>query len=147
LLGLAGVLKTGRGLTAPISIDGTWKVEADMSRASAQPCGKQLAFLAESSLVISQSGKNFVLMSGNMSNIAGNGVIDEKNLSASVVPADSSVSGCASGQYLTLTATVDPRTEPRTLTGHVSISNCSACTPLEFRAVRLSRARSGGGAH
>ena len=26
---LRGVLKSGRSLTAPISVDGTWKVEAD----------------------------------------------------------------------------------------------------------------------
>jgi hypothetical protein len=41
LLGLAGVLRSGRNITAPISIDGTWKIETQSS--STQACAKSIA--------------------------------------------------------------------------------------------------------
>ena len=43
VLGLVGVLKTGRGVAAPISLDGTWTLQADSSRLASLPCGKSLA--------------------------------------------------------------------------------------------------------
>ncbi len=58
ILGLVGILKTGRGKSAPISVDGTWTFQADPSRLAALPCGKSLA---TSDLAISQSGESFTL--------------------------------------------------------------------------------------
>src|SRR2546430_13404224 len=60
ILGLVGVLKTGRTLGAPFSVDGTWKLQADAVRLQALPCGKSLAS-PDIAMSVSQSGANFTL--------------------------------------------------------------------------------------
>lgn len=143
LLGLAGVLRTGRSLTAPISVDGTWKIEADPGRIATQPCPQSASVF--SSFVISQSGTTFVLTLNNGAKTVASGVIDGRTLKASVVPAQESASksGCGD-QPLTLTATVDPATEPRSMNGAVSVTGCASCAPVGFHAVRQPRAAAGG---
>jgi hypothetical protein len=145
LLGLAGVLRSGRSLTAPISVDGVWKIEADTRRLAAPSCDKSQSF---SSVVISQSGKSLVLTFNNASKTVSSGVLEGKSLKASVVPEwdSSSKSGCGDDEPFTLTATVDPNTEPRSMTGLLSVNACTSCVPVEFHAVRQPRA-AGGGAH
>jgi hypothetical protein len=144
LIGLAGVLKTGRGLTAPISVDGVWKIDADASRFAAQPCAKTASSLVNASFVISQSGKSLVLTFNNASKTVTSGAIEGKTLTASIVPArDSGDTGCGD-QPLALTATVDPKTEPKSLTGMLSVNGCASCTPLEFHALRQPRGPTGG---
>jgi hypothetical protein len=146
LLGLAGVLRSGRSLTAPVSVDGVWKLEADAGRLSVPSCDKSVS--AFSSLVISQSGKSFVLTFNNPSKTVSSGVLEGKNLRALVEPVrdPSGKSGCGDDPPLTLTATVDPNTEPRSMTGLLSVNGCSSCVPAKFHAVRQPRA-AGGGAH
>jgi hypothetical protein len=144
LIGLAGVLKTGRGLIAPISVDGMWKIEADTSRFATQPCAKTASSLVNTSLVISQSGKSLVLTFNNASKTVTSGVIEGKSLAASVVPVRlSGDTGCGD-QPLALTATVDPKAEPRSLTGVLSVNGCASCTPVEFHALRQPRGPAGG---
>jgi hypothetical protein len=151
LLGLAGVLRSGRSLTAPISVDGVWKIEADAGRLATLACDKSLSF-SSSSVVISQSGKSLVLTFNNASKTVSSGVLEGKNLKASVVLErdPSSKSGCGDDQALTLTLTltarVDPKSEPRSMTGLLSVNACTSCVPVEFHAVRQPRA-AGGGAH
>ncbi len=145
LLGLAGVLRTGRTLTAPISVDGVWKIEADASRLSGGSCAKTLASLSNSSVGISQSGKNLVLAFNNPSKTVASGALDGKTLKASIVPVRDSSSDCAD-RSLALTATVDPKSDPRSLTGVLIVSACSSCTPVEFHATRQPKS-SAGGAH
>ena len=144
LLGLAGVLRTGRTLTAPISIDGTWKIEADPGRIATQPCAQSASVF--SSFVISQSGTTFVLTLNNAAKTVASGVLDGKSLKASVVPAQESAgkSGCSGDQPLTLTATVDPATEPKSMNGLVSVTGCASCVPVGFHAVRQPRVAAGG---
>jgi len=128
--GLAGILRYGRNLTAPISVDGTWTLRADPAQLSALPCGKSLA--ASQAFTISQSGKIFTLtLPGNSKGILGQ--IEGSNLSAQL-PSSMSGSGC--GGDLMLIATVDHKTEPRSLAGTLSVNGCSSCTPVEFHAVR-----------
>ncbi len=148
LLGLAGVLRSGRNLTAPIAVDGVWKIEADASRLAAQPCAKIVSALSNTSVVISQSGKNLVLTFNNPSKTAASGTLEGKTLKATVVPVrdSSSKAVCGDDQPWTLTATVDPKTEPRSLTGVLSVNSCPSCVPVEFHALRQPRA-AGGGAH
>ena len=43
IAGLFGVLKHGRSLAAPISVDGVWRLDADLSQIAALPCGSSLA--------------------------------------------------------------------------------------------------------
>jgi len=141
LLGLAGVLRSGRSLTAPISVDGVWKVDVGTSRLGVQHCAKSASTF--SSLVISQSGKSLVLTFNDAGKTVASGSLDGTSLKASVVPErDSSDPGC--DQALTLAATIDPKTEPRSLRGAMSLTSCPSCAPVEFRASRQPRGTNGG---
>ncbi len=146
LLGLAGVLRSGRKLIAPISIDGTWKVEGDASRISNQPCAKTLSSLLNTSLVISQSGKNLAITFNNPTKTVGSGLLEGKSLRASIGPQRDSAgeAGCGGDQIPILNAAIDPKSEPRILTGTLSVSECTSCTPVAFRAVRQPRPTTGG---
>ena len=147
LLGLAGVLRTGRTLTAPISVDGVWKIEADANSANPQGCAKLASSLANTSAVISQSGKSLVLTFNGPSKIVASGSIEGKSLRAAINPTpDSSGTVCNGDQGVSLTAAVDPKSEPRALTGILSVNACASCAPVSFHAVRQPRA-SAGGAH
>jgi len=141
LAGLAGVLRNGRNLTAPISIDGVWKVEVRASRPATQPCDKVVSSLLTSSLVVSQSGKSLELTLNGASQTTVPGELDASNIKASL----ETTSGCANDQPVTVMASVE-KTEPKTLTGSLSVANCASCAPVEFRAVRQPR-NPGGGAH
>jgi len=146
LVGLAGVLRTGRSLVAPISVDGVWKIEGDASRLAAQPCAKSVSSLSNTSVVISQSGKNLVLTFNNASKTVASGTIDGKSVKASVVlTRDSSDNGCGD-QPAAWTATIDPKSEPKSLSGALSFNACPSCVPVEFHALKQPRA-AGGGAH
>lgn len=137
ILGLLGVLRKGHTLTAPISIDGTWKVTADAARLAALPCGKSLA-ASDLALAISQSGGNFVLSLPNGPKSIAAGSIDGTSLKASVVPSGAwaGEAGC-NDRDLQLVATVDPSANPRVLAGTISVNDCPACGAVEFRASRL----------
>jgi hypothetical protein len=136
IVGLVGVLKTGRTLKAPISVDGSWQLQADPVRLATLPCGKALAE-DDAALVISQSGKNFTLGISNGPKSNGSGVIEGRNLTASIAPSgDESAQAFCGGNELSLIATVDPNTDPRSLAGKLWVKNCSSCEPVEFRATR-----------
>src|SRR5689334_5282388 len=86
LLGLAGVLRTGWSLVAPISIDGNWKIQGDASRITGQPCSKTLTALLNSSLAISQSGRSLALTFNTPSKIPASGSLDGTSLKALIAP-------------------------------------------------------------
>jgi hypothetical protein len=140
VLGLLGILKSGRGLSAPFSVDGAWKIESGASRLSVSPCGNCLSSVSNAPLSISQSGKTLVVtLSGTRTTT---GALNGKIIKAQFAGADRSA-GCGDGG-LTLTATLDPLAEPRTLIGTLSVVGCGSCAPMEFHAVR--QPRSAGGA-
>lgn len=139
LLALAGVLRSGRHLSAPLAVDGTWKVEAGNSNLANHPC-TDISNLLSSPLLISQSGRSLeVSFKGKP---AASGSLDDKELKSSVSVGNSS--GCGNGQ-VTLAAVVDPKSEPRSLTGQLSFPGCQSCAPVDFRAVRQPRVQSGEG--
>jgi hypothetical protein len=140
LVGLIGILKSGRKLTAPISVDGLWQLQADRVRLAALPCGKTLAENPDTALAISQSGKNFTLNLSNGPKSIASGVLEGTTLKASIVPSPawSAEAGCGDGRALSLVATVDPKADPRALVGRLSVDNCSSCAAVEFHAVRQS---------
>ncbi len=144
LLGLAGVLRTGRTLTAPISVDGVWKIEAVANSVNPQGCAEVASSLANTSAVISQSGKSLVLTFNGPAKTVASGSIGSKTLTASINPAPDSSSGCSGDQGVSLTATVDPKSEPRVLTGVLSVNGCASCAPIPFHAVRQPRMLAGG---
>jgi hypothetical protein len=145
LAGLAGVLRSGRSLTAPISVDGSWKLEADSIHSSGQSCDKALSSLSPSSFSISQSGKSLMLTLNNPAKTTAEGSLEGKVVKAQVGTTDSSTAGCTAGQPLLLMATVDPKSEPRSLAGVLSVNGCSSCGSVEFRAVRQPKIPSGAG--
>jgi len=148
LLGLVGVLRSGRSLTAPFSVDGAWKVESVANRLPASACNNFFSSVSNAPLSISQSGKTLVVTLSGTKTAAG--TLDGETIKAQFPGADrdredkSGTAACGDSA-LTLTATLDPLAEPRTLTGTLSVEGCSSCAPLEFRAVRQSRSR--GGTH
>jgi len=141
LAGLAGVLRAGRHLTAPISIDGTWKVEVSANRPAAQPCDQAISSLLSSSLSVSQSGKTVELTLNGSSKTVVPGHLEGSDLKASL----GERSGCPADQAVTLMASVDPKSEPRSMAGSLSVAGCASCAQLEFRAVRQPKTQSGGG--
>ena len=131
VLGLVGVLKSGRSLTAPFSVDGTWKMQAN-DPPSDSPCNQFFSSLSGSPWSLSQSGKTVVIALGGGSRTT-IGSLEGKTLTAQFTGADGPAE-CAD-RSLTLSATLDPQTEPRTLRGTLAADNCAGCS-LEFRAVR-----------
>jgi len=139
LLGLVGILRSGRGLTAPFSVDGAWKIESGAGTPSASSCGNFFSSVSNAPLSISQSGKSLVVtLSGAKTTM---GTLDGKTIKAQFTAADRPAA-CGDGG-LTLTATLDPLAEPRTLRGTLSVEGCNSCAPLEFRAVRQPKSPGG----
>ncbi|HEV2397329.1 MAG TPA: hypothetical protein VGS27_10350 [Candidatus Sulfotelmatobacter sp.] len=143
LLGLAGALKVGNGLHAPMAVDGTWKIDADSVHATGQSCAQAVSSLSVPSFAISQSGKTLVVTLSNAANTAGVGSLEGKNLKASFGSTDGSGAGCAADQPLVMTASIDPKAEPKSLAGIISVSGCTSCAAVEFHALRQPKTQSG----
>ena len=139
LLALAGVLKSGRRLNAPFSVDGAWKMDAKTAHASATPYGDFLSSISNSPVSISQSGTSLVIGLGGKTTT---GTLYGKTIKAQFVGTNPNATDC-SDRSLALTATLDPLTEPRTLRGRVSVEGCASCAPVEFRAVKQPRPTGG----
>lgn len=138
ILGLIGVLKSGRSVAAPVSIDGLWKIKIDPGRVALLPCGRALAKAPETALAISQSGKNFTLSLAEGPKSSGAGTINGRAIQASLTPSPewSSEAGCGNGRELSLLATVDPKSDPRTLSGSLFLSDCPSCGSVAIDAIR-----------
>ena len=143
VLGLAGVLRSGRTLKAPMSVGGPWKMGVTAGRLAEFPCGRSLAS-ANPAFTISQSGTSFTLNFSNSPLSSVSGIVDGTMIRAGLVPSGAAVkdSGCA-GHTLFLTATVDFKATPKTLAGLLRVDNCAACAPLEFQATREDQAKGG----
>jgi hypothetical protein len=142
LLGLVAVLKSGRGLAAPYSVDGAWKIDAPVDHPSSSACGNLLSSFASAPLSISQSGKTLVVtMSGGTKTTTG--TLEGKTLKAQFAAAGNVGTADCGDSGITLAATLDPAAEPRTLRGTLAAAGCASCAPLEFRAVRQSKTPGG----
>jgi hypothetical protein len=142
VLGLVGVLKRGRTLSAPFSVDGAWKIEPADRALSSSSCGAFLSSVLNAPISISQSGKTLVVaVSGGARTTTG--TLEGKIINAEFAAADLPAALECGDHGLTLTATLDPLAGPRTLNGTISIKDCASCTPMEFRAVRQPRSPGG----
>jgi hypothetical protein len=141
ILGLFGVLRKGRSLTPPISVDGSWKVQTD--GVATLPCGNA-SQPSNINLAISQSGETFTMNLGGVQKSPIFGALDGTTLKAtgpsSAWPGDNS---CAGGHDFSLIAKVDPKASPRALAGTISINDCPSCSPVSFHAVRQVPAEKG----
>jgi hypothetical protein len=140
LVGLVGVLRSGRGLNAPFSVDGAWKINAGAGQSSAAPCSDFLSSVSNSPVSISQSGTSLVIGLGGKTTT---GTLDGKTIKAQFAGAENPNATDCKDRSLALTATLDPLTEPRTLSGRLSVEGCESCAPVEFRAVRQPRPAGG----
>ena len=147
LVGLAGILKSGRRLTAPASIDGVWSLQLDSGQLDSQPCGRVLAALPDKAIVISQSGRSFILSAPGGPKVTGSGTLDGVTLRASLIapPESSFETSCGSGRQLSLLATIDRNADPASLVGTLSVGDCPACASVGFQATRSAPATTQGG--
>jgi len=146
LLGLAGILKSGRHLQAPASIDGLWSLQLDSAQLASLPCGKILAGIPDQAISISQSGNSFVLSFPSAPKITASGALDGTTLRASLNDMGASKdNGCTDGQPLTMLARVDRHADSKILAGTFSPTNCPACASVSFKAERQAAASPQGG--
>lgn len=137
LVGLAGILKSGRHLKAPIAIDGIWKLQVDSAELNSLPCGRMLAAISEKSVAISQSGRSLSLGFSGSEELMGSGKIEGNAIQASLLKVQSSTdAACANGQTLLLSATVDQEADANSLTGTLTAVNCPNCARIAFQAQR-----------
>jgi hypothetical protein len=146
IVGLAGALKSGRTLTAPISVDGAWILQADPVQLAALPCAKSLVSVQDTTLAISQSGTNFTVSFANWPKSIGFGKIEGTKLTASLMPPDLSTnqSGCGSARELSIVATVDGKADSRSLLGTFSVNDCPSCATVRFHGFRQAPPAKGG---
>lgn len=138
IAGLAGVLRSGRNLTAPTAIGGLWKMHVNADRLAALPCGGSLVKVQDAGFTISQSGKSFTLTFANPGISSAAGTIDgtriKANLLTSAMRAEQA--GCSGGRVLSLIASVDSRAKPNLMVGLLYANDCPMCAPAEFRSIR-----------
>jgi len=145
LVGLAGILKAGRSVTAPVSIDGLWTLRLDSAQIDSLPCGKALATAPDKTIAIAQSGRNFVLTVPGGPKLTASGSLDGTTLRGSLMSLAESGDSCLEGRQLSLLATVDRTADPNLLNGSLSVPNCQSCASVEFHAERQASAPSKGG--
>ena len=141
LFGLAGVLRSGRKLSAPISVGGLWKINANQDQLAGLLCGKFL-LAQNAAFTISQSGRAFTLNLPNSAWSATSGAIEGNTINATLIPSVVAAKdpGCAE-HSLSLTAIVDPKASPRSLHGTLRVQNCPGCAAVEFRGIRDEQAK------
>jgi hypothetical protein len=141
LVGLAGVLKSGRTLSAPIPVGGVWRIQLAPDEELTLPCGKILS-PAKARLIISQSGRSFSLSFGKMSSESG--VVEGNHIRASLVSAATwtKEGSCDEETVTNLTATLDPST--RLLVGMLAANRCPSCATVHFHAVREDQGETAG---
>jgi hypothetical protein len=146
LLALAGILKSGRSLQAPPSIDGLWTLQLDPSHINSLPCGKVMAAAPDKTISISQSGRSLALRFPG-STISSSGVLDGTIVRAVVtLPSESSSDdNCGAAGKFALVASLDRPIDSKFLTGTISTPDCPTCAVAAFRAERQVPVASTGG--
>ena len=143
ITGLVGILRSGRSLKAPPSVDGVWSVQATGTTGTLSSCMSALGLDQDARVTISQSGKNFAINTGKT---AGTGLIEGTALQASLRPAGplSAAPNCGGDGSVMLTATVDAKASPRTFSGALSVADCPSCESVEFHAVKQASTQKKG---
>jgi hypothetical protein len=138
VLGLAGVLRSGRKLVAPAAIAGRWKMQVNAPVLAALPCAGSVATLRDVGFTISQSGRYFTLSFANSVMPSTSGFVEGATIQVSILPPAEGVKevGCSGGHVFSMIATLDSKANPNSMAGLLSVKDCAACSPAEFRAVR-----------
>ena len=138
VLGLVGVLRSGRKLVAPTAIAGHWKMQVNAPALAALPCAESVAALRDVGFTISQSGRYFTLSFANSVMPSTSAFIEGATIQVSILPPAEAVkeAGCSGGHVFSLVATLDSKADPSFMTGFLAVNNCATCAPAEFRAFR-----------
>jgi hypothetical protein len=135
LLLLLGVLQRGRGLSAPSSVDGSWRLEVDGSPGSTSPCEQTLDALDGSVIEITQSGNYLDALAGNgEETTALRGREEGTSLWLESVRRQDSV---LNGEMLRLTGEVMNVSGSRIIRGTVLMPRQVDCAPRGFQAAGL----------
>lgn len=146
LVGLAGILKSGRGLAAPPAIDGLWSLQPDSTQQNSSSCDGVLAAIPGRTISISQSGKSLVLSVPGNPKITASGTVDETAVRALLISAESSTeNGCAGPHRFAMLASIDRQAGATFLTGTLAAADCPSCASVAFRAERQPSAPVNGG--
>jgi len=144
MAGLAGVLRSGCKLTAPAAIGGVWKMHVQAKSLPASPCGWWLTMPRDAGFTVSQSGKDFTLSFADRDISSASGTMDGTNIKADLLTSTQRAGETGCGRSLSLTASLDSKTTPNLMVGLLSVNDCPACAPAEFRAVREERTHGKG---
>jgi hypothetical protein len=138
ILGLAGALRSGSKLIAPSAIGGRWKMQANAPSLAPLPCAGSVATMRDVDFTISQSGRYLTLTFANPVMASTSGLIEGTTIKVSIsLPAKGVKEvGCSGGHVFSLIATLDSKANPNSMAGVLSVNDCAACSPAEFRAVR-----------
>ena len=138
ILGLTGVLRSGRDLIAPSAIGGHWKMQANAPSLAPLPCAGSMATMRDMDFTISQSGRYFALRFANSVMPSASGLIEGTTIKVSIpLPAKGVKEvGCSGGHVFSLIATLDFKANPNSMAGLLSVNDCAACPSAEFRAIR-----------
>lgn len=137
LAGLLGVLQVGQGLEAPLAVHGAWAVQP--MPAPVRVCTRYLLTGADSSLTISQSGRELTATLGPTSNVALRGALDgyEVALEGVIQPgATPRYVACTVGDTVRLEGRVSKAAPLRELEAGLWFSACAECGPIEFTVAR-----------
>jgi hypothetical protein len=137
LAAVVAILWLGRQLVAPLSVAGSWKVEADFSALGSDPCMAPLTAFRQPFLDVSQSGGDLTVRLGNPQKTILPGIVRGRKLRIGAASAEAR--DCRDPLSLELQATVDGSADRRILSGTLGIVGCTICTAVPFRAVRGNR--------
>ena len=137
LAGLLGVLRLGQRVEAPRAVHGSWAVQP--RAAIGRVCTSYLLSGADSTLVISQSGRQLTGTLGPNADVALRGLLvgDEISLEGVIQPEETPRHvACSVGDTLRLTARISSVVRTRQLEARLWSSACAECGAVGFTAAR-----------
>jgi len=143
LLALAGILRAGSHLTAPVALHGNWSVQADFAPWQAVPCAAPLVGSQPLRFKIDQAGSNLTFTLNDSQRTALPGIVEGPSVRTAFLTGQGSrtsgaipEAGCQGAQSLRMHAVVSGREKQRTLAGTFSLEGCASCPPIDFSATR-----------
>lgn len=133
IAGVVGVLETGRGIAAPPSIQGAWRLHADLTANAATPCASRLSGFTAPELRVSQSGVflEIVLPTQRQERLSGR--FEDYHLLAEAQP---DLFGEDVFDLLRLTAVLGQEQGELVLRGVLGMPRRIECSPMPFTATR-----------
>jgi hypothetical protein len=137
LAGLLGVLRLGQGLEAPLAVHGAWAVQP--MPALGRVCTRYLLSQSDSSLTISQSGRELTAALGARREVALRGALEGNAFALEGVIQPGATPrhvACTVGDTVRLEGRVSSAAPLRELEARLWFSACGDCGPTEFRVAR-----------